>query len=192
MYNKERQFEEPVPPLEPAETFRNLAGFQNDENYYQSMDDKRRLSNDPIAEIVQAEMREIEFIDDEVATRSATLDNDNSNSDPLADDGSIKVEQLEFAAVQPNDLELVNCLLEDNNTTAQSINEENESVENSVDDEVTFLFFDANNFPRPITELRSGLVKRENDSISGNLCFQQTVRIAIFYHYSSSLINIQI
>lgn len=91
--------------------------------------------------------------------------------DPLANNVYVKEEQLEFATMEPQDQQEINCLLENNTMAEQSDTE---------DDEVVFVSVGCNGFPEPIGELRSGLIKRDNDGISGNLCFKQTVCSATF------------
>lgn len=113
------------------------------------------------------------------------------NDDPLADAVSIKEEELDFVTIDSNDLQEINCLLKENSAMEENGVDEIERALNLPDDEIIFLPIEgANGFPKPIGELRSAIIKHEDDKISGNLCFQQTVRSAESHFYLHLLILI--
>lgn len=203
LYNEKRQFEEPIPKLTPN---------------YQSTNDRNRLpdissieeacvvehSSDPANfdnnENVNADQSVNGFTQEnpnviatvEVASQSLGVlsNNDESSVDPLAEDVCVKEEEIEFAIVDPKDLDEIRTLLEDDNDARADDIEKITSATNTSNEDVIFLPVEsANGFPKPIGELRSGILKREDDEISGNLCFQQTVRNAEFYYYLFEFTN---
>lgn len=99
--------------------------------------------------------------------------------DPLAAEACVNVkEEIEFFELQPQDHEELNNLLQDDTENDDEI-ASNDPLEFDPDEEeadVIFVGVGNNGYLAPIQSLRDGLLKRDDDEISGNLCYQTTVR----------------
>lgn len=159
IYNAKRLTEQPVPQISVAV---NADNTDNADNEHHAIDHNTILSEP-----------EIDFSDE-----VAGLDNTQNDSQPTIDPL-----QMSFTDISvKTEMDTINLLGSNNeaiDTLILDADDDLVTVEDVVDDDIVFMV-GPNGYPKPYVvsvDPKCNLIKRENDKLTGNIPFNENVRI---------------